>query len=505
MSEVLRLQCITKEFPRVVAAKNVDFDLKKGEVHALLGENGAGKSTLMNCVCGLCHPTSGEIFINGRKVSIDSCTAAVDYGIGMVHQHFMLVPELTVAENVILGLKRKNDFFINLEKVEQEVAELSEKYHFGIDPKARVRDLPVGMQQRVEILKIIYRKAEIIILDEATAVLTPQESEELFHIVEMLVEKGKSVVLITHKLSEVMRMADRVTVLRDGQVVGTVNRKDTDKAQLARMMVGRDVLFDFSREKSRAQEVLMEVRDLSVLDGRGVEKVRDLSFSLHAGEILGVAGVDGNGQLELSEALTGMAPFRKGSIRIRSREYRHLTTRECYRNRVSHIPQDRQHTGLIMERSIERNLILTDYRDPRFSSRGFLRNMEIRKNAVSLMEKFRIKAPGASASVCDLSGGNQQKVILAREISRGPEILIAVQPSRGLDIGATEFVRQQLINERDRGTAVLLISTELDEILQIADRIAVIYKGEFMGILENHDISVQEVGMMMAGVRHEED
>ncbi len=504
MSEILVLKNITKAFPKVIANQDVNFSLQKGQVHALLGENGAGKTTLMNCVCGLYQQTSGEIFINNQAVRIDNCSQAVAHGIGMVHQHFMLVPELSVAENVILGLKREKDFFIKIEDVEREVAELSEKYHFGLNPKAFIKDLPVGMQQRVEILKVIYRQASIIILDEATAVLTPQESEELFHIVENLVKQEKSVILITHKLSEVMRLADQVTVLRDGKVVGTVSKEKTNERELAKMMVGRDVLFDFKRGKELEKSLKMNVENLTVIDTRGIEKIHQLSFSLYSGEILGVAGVDGNGQLELSEALTGMTTYHGGSITLADKTYKHMSTKESYRNGVSHIPQDRQHTGLIMERSLEKNMILADYWKKEFSSYGFLNQKSITKHAATLMQSFDIKASSPLARIRELSGGNQQKVILAREISRGPDILIAVQPTRGLDIGATEFVRQQLIDERDKGTAVLLISTELDEIMQVADRIAVLYKGEFMGILDRDCLDVHEIGLMMAGVRKKE-
>ena len=501
MSEVLLLENITKEFPKVVANKNVSLRLEKGEVHALLGENGAGKTTLLNCVCGLFRPTSGQIYIGGKPTTIESCMDAVNHGIGMVHQHFMLVPELTVAENVILGLKRDKDFFVRIDLVNKEVQELSDRYHFNLDPKALIKDLPVGMQQRVEILKTIYRQANIIILDEATAVLTPQEAEELFHIVENLTAKGKSVILITHKLSEVMRLADMVTVLRDGEVVGTVEKSKTNENDLARMMVGRDVLFDFTRGPAHNQTTKLKVSDVTAIDSTGITRISGLSFSLHSGEILGVAGVDGNGQRELSEVLTGMMPFVDGTIELEGKVFKKLSTKESYRNSISHIPQDRQHTGLIMDRTIEKNLILADYWRPDYSRRGLLDHGKIRAHAQDMIEQFNIKTSGSMASMKELSGGNQQKVVLARELSRGPEILIAVQPTRGLDIGATEFVRQKLIDERDRGTAVLLISTELEEILQIADRIAVLYKGEFMGIVKNQDVNINELGLMMAGVR----
>ncbi len=499
MSDVLVLKNLTKEFTKVVANKNVNFELRKGEVHALLGENGAGKTTLMNCVCGLYHPTSGYIYVNDKEVKIKNCVEAVQHGIGMVHQHFMLVPELTVAENVILGMKREKDFFIKIEEVEKEIKKLSDLYDFNIDPKSYIRDLPVGIKQRVEILKIIYKKAEIIILDEATAVLTPQEANELFKIVENLAKRGKSIIIITHKLEEVMRLADRVTVLRDGEVVGTVSKNKTSEKELARMMVGREVLFDFKKREKLSHEKLLEIKDLTVIDGNNIKKLNKLSFTLCSGEILGVAGVDGNGQIELSEAITGMIPFQEGEISIKGKLYTKISTKESYKNNVSHIPQDRQNTGLIMERDLGKNLILSDYWRKPYSNWGVLDKDYIDKHAYKMIEDYNIKAPGPFTKAKDLSGGNQQKIILAREIFRQPDILIAVQPTRGLDIGATEFVRQKLIDERDKGTAVLLISTELEEILQIADRIAIIYKGEFMGIMDNHDIDIERIGLMMAG------
>ncbi len=502
MSDVLVLEKLTKEFTKVIANKNINFTLRKGEVHALLGENGAGKTTLMNCVCGLYRPTSGSILVNGKEVNIKNCVEAVHLGIGMVHQHFMLVPELTVAENVILGMKRNKDFFIRIEEVEKEIKELSDQYDFNIDPKSYIKDLPVGIKQRVEILKTIYKKAEIIILDEATAVLTPQEANELFKIVENLAKNGKSIIIITHKLDEVMRLADRVTVLRDGEVVGTVNKKDTSEKELARMMVGREVLFDFKKRERDTHEKLLEIENLTVVDKNNIKKLNKLSFTLCSGEILGVAGVDGNGQIELSEAITGMIPFQEGKITIKSQVYKKITTKESYRNNVSHIPQDRQNTGLILEREVANNLILSDYWRKPYSNFGIIDKEHVYKHGKMMIEDYNIKAPGPYTKVKDLSGGNQQKIILAREIFRQPDILIAVQPTRGLDIGATEFVRQKLIDERDKGTAVLLISTELEEILQISDRIAIIYKGEFMGIIDNHKIDIENIGLMMAGFKN---
>lgn len=499
MPDVLVLENITKEFPRVIANQDVNFSLRKGTVHALLGENGAGKTTLMNCVCGLYHPTCGVIRVDGKEVSIRNGEDAGALGIGMIHQHFMLIPELTVAENVILGMKRERDFFVGIEEVEKEVGRISDAYHFGIDPKARVRTLPVGMQQRVEIIKILYRNAEILIFDEATAVLTPQEAEELFQIVVKLKKKGKSIIIITHKLEEVMKMADDVTVLRDGQVVGNLRASETNEKELATLMVGREVLFDF-REKKHAQgDVKIKVEGLCFDNDHGVRKLSNVSFEVRGGEILGIAGVDGNGQIELSEVLSGMVPHKHGRIVMKGHELGKRQGGRSFRRKIAHVPQDRRSTGLILERTIMENLILSDYGKMPFSRRGILRGKALLEHGKKLIAQYGIKASGPDAPVRELSGGNQQKVILSREISRGTEILLAVQPSRGLDIGATEFVRQKLIDERDRGVAVLLISTELEEILQLSDRIAVMYRGEIMGIVDKQSADINEIGLMMAG------
>ena len=502
MTDVLVLEKITKKFTKVIANKEISMNLHKGEVLALLGENGAGKTTLMNCVCGLYKPTSGKIYVNGAEVEIHGCENATKLGIGMIHQHFMLVPELSVAENVILGINRPKDFFLKIGEVENEVQRLSELYNFGIDPKALVKNLPIGMQQRVEIIKTLYRKAEIIILDEATAVLTPSEARELYGIVKKLAKEGKSIIVITHKLEEVMEMADRIIVLRDGKYIGSTLKKDTNVKELATMMVGREVLFNFKERTNSIGEVRMQVEGLTVFNKFAIKKLDNISFSLHAGEILGVAGVDGNGQLELSEALTGMMDFQKGKITINGKVKEKFSTMESYNNNVSHIPQDRQATGLIMERSIAENLVLSDYRKIPFSQKGLMQKKAVREHGKKMIDEYTIKAANEGVLVKELSGGNKQKVILAREIARRPDILIAVQPTRGLDIGATEFVRQKLLDERNRGVGVLLISTELEEILQISDRIAVIFKGEFMGILDKNCTDIGEIGMLMAGVKN---
>jgi len=501
MTTVLKMVGITKRFPKVVANENVTIELNKGEILALLGENGAGKTTLMNCLYGLYHPDEGEIFINGEKVKINCSEDAIKHGIGMVHQHFMLVPELTVTENIILGLKSRQEPFLDLKAAERVVQELSDRYHFNVNPRAKVKDLPVGIQQRVEILKTLYRKADILVLDEATAVLTPQEVEELFQIIRRLTQEGRSILIITHKLDEVMALADRVTVLRDGKVVGTVAKKDTNPKELARMMVGREVFLNFERKPCKPGDVLMKVEHLEVEDKFGVRAVKDISFELRAGEILGIAGVDGNGQIELSEAITGLLPYTNGKIYINGREQHRINPRKLLEAGVSHIPQDRHKTGLVLEFTIGENLILQEFYTPAYSKNGVLKLDAIRTHGNEMIKQYQIKATDPSVTARTLSGGNQQKVILARELNRQPKILIAVQPTRGLDIGATEFVRRKLLEQRDNGSAVLLISTELEEILSIADRIAVIHEGEFMGVIPNENVDIEEIGLMMAGTR----
>ena len=504
MATVLELEKITKIFPKVIANKDVDLKLEEGEVLALLGENGAGKSTLMNCLYGLYRQDGGKIYIRGKEVEINDSDDAIKLGIGMVHQHFLLVPELTVAENIILGLKSTKEPFLNLDAAEKKIQELSDKYNFGIHPKDKVKTLPVGIQQRVEILKVLYREADILILDEATAVLTPQEVDELFKVVKKLTTEGKSVLIITHKLEEVMALSDTVTVLRDGEVAGSVRTKDTNPTELANMMVGREVLFEFEEKEMDLKDVLLEARNLKVVDKKGITRVENLSFELHGGEILGIAGVDGNGQNELAEALAGVIPFVEGSVVIKGEEKKELVVRDVYEQGVSHIPQDRHHTGLVLPMAIKENLVLTDHYKEPYSKNGIFNKAVVDEHGADMIKQYNIKAPDADVPARELSGGNQQKIILARELCREPDILIAVQPSRGLDIGATEFVRQKLIDQRDRGAAVLLVSTELEEILQVSDRIAVMYEGEFMGIVKNGEATISEIGLMMAGTRRKD-
>lgn len=501
---VLKLDKITKIFPKVVANENVSFDLKKGEVLAILGENGAGKSTLMNCVCGLYQPTSGDIYINGEKVIFENSEDSVKMGIGMVHQHFMLIDTLTVAQNICLGLKTGKTPFIDIKRVEREVQALSDQYGFGVNPRDMVQGLSVGVQQKVEILKTLYRKADIIILDEATAVLTPQESKELFEIVNKLVAEGKSVMMITHKMDEVMTYSDRVVVLRDGKLAGVVNREDVTPKELANMMVGREVFMKFNRTPVTASNVILEVENLEVFDDKKIPRVKDISLSLKDGEILGIAGVDGNGQLELVEAITGLRPFTKGSVTVAGKKHTHIKIKDMYKEGMSHIPQDRHARGLVLDLSVDDNLVLENIKEAPYSRGGVINHKAVKEHGEKMIKDFNIKTADGRIPVKELSGGNQQKVILAREIDRDPKILMAVQPTRGLDIGATEFVRNKLLAEKENGTGILLISTELEEILAISDRIAVIHEGRFMGVFDNDKtISIDEIGLMMAGIKKE--
>lgn len=505
METVLKVENLSKIFPKVVANDNISFDLKKGEIVAILGENGAGKSTLMNCLYGIYHPTKGDIYIKGEKVKLTKIEDAEALGIGMVHQHFMLVEELTVAENVILGRKTGKTPYLDLNKVEKAVKKLSDRYNFGLDPKSKIKDLSVGTRQRVEILKMLYRNADILILDEATAVLTPQETVELFKTLKNFVNEGKSVLMITHKLEEVMELADRVVVLIDGKMAGIVNRVDTNPRKLANMMVGRDVLMDFNIKPVEHDELKLQVKNLTVKDNHGLERIKNLSFEIKKGEILGVAGVDGNGQAELAEALTGLMKIDSGEIVIGDEVFKHIKPKKIYENGISHIPQDRHERGLVLDMSVNENLALEGIAHNPFSKNGIIDFKYLRNHGKAMVHDYNIKCYDGDCPTKELSGGNQQKVIVAREIDRKPDIIIAVQPTRGLDIGATEFVRNKLLEEKERGAAVLLISTELEEILMVSNRIAVIHEGEFMGIIDNKNVDILELGLMMTGMRRNKD
>ena len=500
MAEILRMENATKVFGSLVANDKVNFTLEKGQIHALLGENGAGKSTLMNCLYGILPLTEGKIFLEGKEINIESPLDAIKYGIGMVHQHFMLMEQLTVTENIILGMKQEKEPWLDIKKAERRIKELSDKYNFEIDPHSLIKDISVGMQQRVEIMKALYRDANIMIFDEPTAVLTPQEITHLFGIIRNLAREGKSIIMIVHKLEEVMEICDKVTVLRDGKKIGTVDVKETDPRQLANMMVGRDVVLDLKRDQQSRGEAVMNVEDVSLFDRHHKALLSDISLELYKGEILGVAGIDGNGQTELSEVLTGMTPIAHGRIVVNGEDMSGKGARSYIEKKVSHIPQDRQKTGLIMPFSVMENMILQQNTSPEYRKKGILNWKKIQNHAQELVNEYQIKVTDVKDPVSSLSGGNQQKVILAREINRDAEVLVAVQPTRGLDIGATEFVRKKLLEEREKGVAVILISTELDEILTLSDRIAVMHGGRFIDVFNNGERTIEQIGLMMAGM-----
>jgi general nucleoside transport system ATP-binding protein len=496
---VLELRGITKRFPGVLANDSVDFDLRKGEVHALLGENGAGKSTLMNILYGLYKPDEGEMFLNGKPLSIDSPHAAIAAGIGMVHQHFMLIPVMTVAENIVLAAEpTKAGVVLDTAAADGRVHELAEQFKFHIDPHARIQDITVGQQQRVEILKALYRHADILILDEPTAVLTPQEALELFDILKNLVAEGMSVIFISHKLNEVLDIADRVTVLRRGKKVDTIPREGATEASLARMMVGREVLLRVEKPKGKPGDTLLEVENLHVVDDRGLEAVRGVSFQVRAGEILGIAGVDGNGQTELIDAITGLRRSSEGRVSVIGRDLTHGSAHAFLQNGVGHIPEDRQRRGLVLEFTLAENIVLHDYAKPPFASRGFLHLGQLAAYGKKLLAEFDVRGGNERTRASALSGGNQQKVVIAREVSRDPRVLIAAQPTRGLDVGAIEFVHRRLVEERDEGRAVLLVSLELEEVISLADRILVIYEGQIAGEFDP-GVTEEELGIAMTG------
>jgi ABC-type uncharacterized transport system ATPase subunit len=501
---LLELRGITKRFPGVVADDHVDFDLHRGEVHALLGENGAGKSTLMNILYGLYKPDEGEILLRGERVSFGSAKDAIEHGIGMVHQHFMLIPVMTVAENIVLGQEPTRDgVLLDFDAARERVRHLSQTFHFAIDPDARVERISVGQQQRVEILKALYRHADILILDEPTAVLTPQEAQELFGILRTLVREGMSVIFISHKLNEVLDLADRITVLRRGKKIDTIPREGATEEGLARMMVGREVLLRVEKKPADPGEPLLEVRSLSVFDDRHLPAVRDLSLTVKAGEIVGIAGVEGNGQTELVEAITGLRSPESGEVVVGGKVISHETTRKMLDAGVGHIPEDRQRRGLVLEFSIAENIALHDYCYPPDSRWGWLFPHRLVQRARQLIKEFDVRGGGPQTRAGALSGGNQQKLVAAREVARDPKVLVAAQPTRGLDVGAIEFLHRRLVEERDEGRAILLISLELDEVLSLSDRILVMYEGR---IVAEHAAGAteEEIGVEMLGGRREE-
>jgi general nucleoside transport system ATP-binding protein len=496
---VLEMRGIRKEFPGVVANDDVSFEVRRGEVHALLGENGAGKSTLMNILYGLYRPDAGEIRLNGKPVSFSSASDAIDAGIGMVHQHFMLIPVMTVAENVVLGSEPvRNGVFLDEPGAERRVADMAKTFKFAVDPGALVEDISVGQQQRVEIMKALYRNSDLLILDEPTAVLTPQEASDLFEILQTLRREGISIIFISHKLNEVLEIADRITVLRRGKTIETVPREGATEASLARAMVGRDVLLRVDKEPAQPGDVLLAVKDLHVRDDREIEKVRGVSFDVRAGEIVGIAGVDGNGQTELIDALTGLRKIESGTVTIGGRTLSHPNARSALDAGIGHIPEDRQRRGLVLEYSIAENIALHDYAKPPTARLGWLFPGRMVERARTLIREFDVRGGGPYTRAGGLSGGNQQKLVAAREIARDPNVLIAAQPTRGIDVGAIEYLHRRLIAERDKGKAILLVSLELDEILSLSDRILVMYEGEIVGV-HTGEISEEAIGLEMLG------
>ena len=495
---VLDVRGVTKTFPGVIANEDVDLTLHQGEIHCLLGENGAGKSTLVNVVFGLYQPDAGTIRVRGEEVRLTGVSDAIDHGIGMVHQHFQLIPVFTVAENVILGNELTNGPFLDLNEARARIRQLEEHYGLIVDPDAKVGDLSVGEQQRVELVKALFREADILILDEPTAVLTPGEVDDFFAVVRSLVEQGKSIIFITHKLREVLSVADRITVLRSGRVVGTADPRESTQQSLANMMVGRDVEFQVEKGPASPGEAVIKIEHLRVEDDRGVQTVNDCSLEVRAGEIFGVAGVEGNGQRELVEAVTGMRPKVSGRVEILGTDATRLTPRQITELGTAHIPEDRNKHGLVGPYTIADNLVLNRYHQAPFSRRGVRNEAAIAAEAEGLVEQFDIRTPGIDVPVENLSGGNQQKVIVARELTGNVKAIFVSQPTRGLDVGSIEFIHSQIIALRDQGAAVLLVSAELDEILSLSDRIGVLYRGRLVGQFDAEATSREQLGYLMA-------
>lgn len=502
---VIEMKEIVKKFGNFTANDHVNLTVHKGEVHAILGENGAGKSTLMNVLYGLYRPTSGTIAINGREVVLTSPKHAIELGIGMVHQHFMLIQPFTVTENIVLGVEPKKGIVLDKAEARKRVVELSEKYGMKVDPDAKIEDISVGMQQRVEILKVLYRGADTLILDEPTASLTPQEIDELMEIIRNLTADGKSVILITHKLKEITACSDYCTIIRAGKYIQTVKVGEVDENKLAALMVGRDVNFVVDKQEQKPGETALEVKDLHAKDYRDVEILKGLNLKVRKGEIVGLAGVDGNGQTELVEILTGLKKAESGQITMLGQDVFNKTPKEIFDAGISSIPADRQKHGLILDFSIEDNLILQHFDKEPFSKKGILNRKEIRTNATELMEKFDVRPRNSEAKPAGtLSGGNQQKVIIAREVTNDKDLLIAVNPTRGLDVGAIEFVHKYIVEQRNKGRAVLLVSFELDEIMSLSDRIEVIFNGQIIGSVNGSDADEKKLGFMMAGGKQNE-
>lgn len=500
---IVEMRNITKEFPGIIANDNITLNLKKGEVHALLGENGAGKSTLMSVLFGLYKAEKGEIRINGNTVNINNPNDANALGIGMVHQHFKLVEVFTVLENIILGVEPISRGFLDKSQARNKIIELSERYGLKVNPDALIEDISVGMQQRVEIIKMLYRENEILIFDEPTAVLTPQEIKDLLEIMRGLAEEGKSILFITHKLNEIMAVADRCTVLRKGQCIGTVDVKDATKEELSRMMVGRDISFSIDKKKVETGDVVLSVRNVTVASKLHKNNaVKNVSFDVRAGEIVCLAGIDGNGQTEFVSALTGLEKTNEGAMLLCGHDITKASIRQRSIIGMSHIPEDRHKHGLILDYSLEENLVLQRYWQPEFQKNGFIRFNQVRQYAEGLIERFDVRSSQGPVSIVrSMSGGNQQKAILAREIDKKHELLVAVQPTRGLDVGAIEYVHKQLVERRDAGKAVFLVSLELEEVMNVSDRILVIYEGEIVGELDPKETNMQELGLYMSGAK----
>ncbi|MBW6409321.1 ABC transporter ATP-binding protein [Clostridium weizhouense] len=502
MEYVVEMLNIRKEFPGIVANDNITLRLKKGEIHALLGENGAGKSTLMSVLFGMYQPERGCIKVRGKEVEISNPNVANDLGIGMVHQHFKLVHNFTVTQNIILGCEPKKGLVVDIKSAAKRIDELSKKYSLNVDPYAKIEDITVGMQQRVEILKMLYRDAEVLILDEPTAVLTPQEIEELISIMQNLIKEGKSIILITHKLKEIKAVADRCTVIRRGKYIGTVNVKETSQSEMAEMMVGRPVSFKVDKKEKEAGDIILKVEDLSVMNNKKVLGLKNFSIEVKAGEILGIAGVEGNGQSELVEAITGMRHIQSGKIYFKGNDITNMSIRKRIDAGIAHIPEDRQKRGLVLDYTIEDNIVLEIYNREPFSKHGLLNKDAIHNYAEKIIEEFDVRSGEGGASLArTMSGGNQQKAIIGREIELDPDLLIAVQPTRGLDVGSIEYIHKRLVEQRDEGKAVLLISLELSEVLNLSDRIAIINSGELIGTVNASETNENEVGLMMAGVQ----
>ncbi|OAT87229.1 ABC transporter ATP-binding protein [Candidatus Arthromitus sp. SFB-turkey] len=498
--KVVEMKNITKRFPGMIANKNINFDLEKKEIHVLLGENGAGKTTLMNILYGIYTQDEGDIFINGSKIKIKNPKDAISNGIGMVHQHFMLVHNFTVMENIVLGCEPvKSGIIFDKKSAFKKVKEIIDKYEFNIDPEVKIEDISVGQQQKVEILKILYRGADIIILDEPTAVLIPSEIKELEIIMKNLTKEGKSIILITHKLKEVMSMSNRVTIIRRGELIDNLNTKDTSIDELANLMVGRPVNLNVYKQGENKLSKILEVKDLKAKDSRGVNVLKGVSFNVQSGEIFGIAGVAGNGQSELVEVITGIRKCYSGKIIFDGENIENLTPREIIDKKISSIPEDRHKTGLILQHSLYENSILGMQNDKKFKKGMFLDYKSIRKHALDIIEEFDVRTVSENVEASKLSGGNQQKLIVGREIYKNPKLIIAVQPTRGLDIGAIEYIHKRLIKERDSGKAVLLVSLELDEVLGLSDRIGVMYDGNIVKVLDRCEFDENKVGVLMAG------